>query len=210
MKALFLCEICNSGIIMGKLKIKKGGGCRINIIFRILLAVYAFCLTVISLITLVLTLRPEMIERASKLLVNDVLPNRGLTLLMLFIEVAFLGLSLMFLLSGVRSEKDKKSVSKYNNVGEIRISLNAIESIALNASKKVSGIRENKAYVTKQGDHVSVFIKTIVMPDVNIPALLEDIQVKVKKSVEESTGIAVNEVRASVENIYTGYKSRVE
>ena len=41
----------------------------------------------------------------------------------------------MFLLSGVKSEKDKKSVSKYNNVGEIRISLSAIESIALNASK---------------------------------------------------------------------------
>ena len=76
--------------------------------------------------------------------------------------------------------------------------------------RKIAGIRDNKAYVTKQGDHVSVYIKTIVMPDVNIPALLEDIQLKVKKSVEETTGIAVNEVKASVENIYTGYKSRVE
>ena len=76
--------------------------------------------------------------------------------------------------------------------------------------EKIAGIRDNKAYVTKQGDHVSVYIKTIVMPDVNIPALLEDIQLKVKKSVEETTGIAVNEVKASVENIYTGYKSRVE
>lgn len=181
-----------------------------DIIFRILLAVYAFCLTVISLITVVLTLRPEMIERASEFLVNDVLPNRGISLFLLFVEIVFFGLSLMFLLSGVRSEKDKKSVRKINNVGEIRISLNAIESIALNASKKVGGIKENKAYVTKQGDNVSVYIKTIVMPDVNIPALLEDIQVKVKKSVEETTGIAVNEVKASVENIYTGYKSRVE
>ena len=78
-----------------------------NIIFRILLAIYAFCLTVISLIAVILTLRPEMIERASTFLVKDVLPSRGLTLLMLFIEIIFLGLSLMFLLSGVKSEKDK-------------------------------------------------------------------------------------------------------
>jgi len=50
-----------------------------------------------------------------------------------------------------------------------------------------------------------IFIKTIVMPDINIPALLEDIQLKVKKSVEETTGIVVNEVKVSVENTYTGY-----
>jgi len=55
-----------------------------------------------------------------------------------------------------------------------------------------------------------IFIKTIVMPDINIPALLEDIQLKVKKSVEETTGIVVNEVKVSVENTYTGYRSRVE
>ena len=175
-----------------------------NIIFRILLAIYAFCLTVISLIAVILTLRPEMIERASTFLVKDVLPSRGLTLLMLFIEIIFLGLSLMFLLSGVKSEKDKKSVSKYNNVGEIRISLSAIESIALNASKKIAGIRDNKAYVTKQGDHVSVYIKTIVMPDVNIPALLEDIQLKVYKSGVETSGIAGKEVKASVETYIPG------
>ena len=102
-----------------------------NIIFRILLAVYAFCLTVISLITVVLTLRPEMIERASEFLVNDVLPNRGISLFLLFVEIVFFGLSLMFLLSGVRSEKDKKSVRKINNVGEIRISLNAMKALHL-------------------------------------------------------------------------------
>ncbi|GAE87655.1 hypothetical protein JCM21531_1043 [Acetivibrio straminisolvens JCM 21531] len=103
-----------------------------------------------------------------------------------------------------------KSISKYNNVGEVRISLNTIESIALAASRKLGGVKDNKAYVTKQGDNVVISIKTIVMPDINIPALLEDIQMKVKKSVEETTGIGVNEVKVSVENIYTGYRSRVE
>lgn len=181
-----------------------------NIIFRSLLAFYAFCLTVISLITMIFTLRPEMLEGASGFLVTNVLSDRGFTVLLFIIELLFFGLSLMFLLSGVKSDKDKKYISKYNNLGETRISLNTIESIALAASRKLGGVKENKAYVKKQGDNVLIFIKTIVMPDINIPALLEDIQLKVKKSVEETTGIVVNEVKVTVENTYTGYRSRVE
>ena len=106
-----------------------------NIIFRILLAFYAFCLTVISLMAVVLTLRPEMIEKVSEAFVGAIMKGRGTTLLMLFVEFTFLGLSLMFLLSGVRSRRDKKSISKYNSIGEVKISLNAIESIALAAQK---------------------------------------------------------------------------
>ena len=48
------------------------------------------------------------------------------------------------------------------------------------------------------------------MPDINIPALLEDIQLRVKKSIEETSGILVDDVKMFVENIYTGYRSRVE
>lgn len=181
-----------------------------NIIFRSLLAFYAFCLTVISLITMIVTLRPEMLDGASTFLMTNILNDRGLMVLLFIIELVFFGLSLMFLLSGVKSDKDKKTISKYNNVGEIRISLSTIESIALAASRKLGGVKDNKAYVSKHGDNVVICIKTIVMPDINIPALLEDIQLKVKKSVEETTGIGVNEVKVSVENTYTGYRSRVE
>lgn len=181
-----------------------------NIIFRVLLAFYAFCLTVISLVSMVITLRPEMFESTSTFLMENVLTNRASTILMFIVEMIFFGLSLVFLLSGVKSEKDKKSISKYNNVGEIKISLNTIESIALAASRKLGGVRETKAYVTKADDNVSIYIKTVVMPDVNIPALLEDIQLKVKKAIEETSGISVSDIKVSVENIYTGYKSRVE
>jgi len=57
-----------------------------NIIFRSLLAFYAFCLTVISLITMIFTLRPEMLEGASGFLVTNVLSDRGFTVLLFIIE----------------------------------------------------------------------------------------------------------------------------
>ncbi|TYQ13371.1 UNVERIFIED_CONTAM: putative alkaline shock family protein YloU [Acetivibrio alkalicellulosi] len=181
-----------------------------NIIFRTLLAFYAFCLTVISLILMIVTLNVDIFNKTSTYLVDNILENPSSTILLFIVELIFFGLSLMFLLSGVKSDKNKKAISKFNNTGEIKISLNTIENIALATARKLNGVRDTKAHVRKMGDNVSVHIKTIVMPDVNIPALLEDVQRKVKKSIEETSGIMVNDIKVSVDNIYTGYKSRVE
>ncbi|NLD48180.1 MAG: alkaline shock response membrane anchor protein AmaP, partial [Clostridiaceae bacterium] len=159
---------------------------------------------------MVMTLNSGMYQRTSDYIMEIILTNQASRILLFIIEIIFFGLSLVFLLSGVKSEKEKKSISKFNNVGELRISLNTIESIALAASRKLNGVKDTKAYVVKNGESVSILVKAVVLSEINIPALMEDIQIKVKRSVEETSGIIVNNVRVSVENIYTGYKSRVE
>jgi len=181
-----------------------------NMFFRVLLAVYAFILTIVSLAAMVVTVKVELFERAASYLANNVLTNRGSSIAVFIVEFILFILSMAFLLSGFRTSKDKKCVSKHTNIGEIRISLNSIESIALAAAKRLNGVRETKAYVKKLGDAVSIAIKVIVLSDVNIPALSEDIQARVKKAVEESSGIGVNDINVIVDNIYTGYKPRVE
>ncbi|AUG57664.1 alkaline shock response membrane anchor protein AmaP [Acetivibrio saccincola] len=181
-----------------------------NIFFRILLAFYAFCLTVISLILMIVTLNKEMFINITNFLEKTVLSNKASVILLFIVELIFFGLSLMFLLSGVRSERNRKSITRFNKIGEVKISLNTIENIALAASRRNNGVRDSKAYVKRTGENVSVHIRVVVMPDINIPALLEDIQKRVKKSVEETSGILVDDVKVFVENIYTGYRSRVE
>ena len=165
---------------------------------------------IVSLIACSITIRPEIFTNISSYISEDVLPNHSAKLIMFVITLIFLVLSVMFLFSGFKSNKDKKAVSKYTNIGEIKISLNSIESIALNSSRKLAGVRETKAYVTKLSDSVSIVIKTVILTDINIPALSEDIQIKVKTSVEETTGIKVNDVSVIVDNIHTGFKARVE
>lgn len=181
-----------------------------NILFRILLTVYAFCLTIISVIAMLVTFKPVLFDNISFYLSENVLQNYGPKIIMFSIAFIFFVLSLVFLLSGFKSGKDKKAVSKYTNIGEIKISLNSIENIALTASRKLMGVKETRAYVTKLDDSIMVLIKAVVLPDINIPSLSEDIQTRVKSSIEESSGIKVNEVKVLIENIYTGYKSRVE
>lgn len=185
-----------------------------NIFFRVLLAFYAFCLAVISAICMIITVKTEIFAIIYRYIDDFVFSNKspGPRVVMFLITLLFFILSIMFLLSGVKSSKDKKAVSKHTNIGEVRISLNSIENIALNASRKVNGVKDTKALVKKHDDSVEVIAKIVVMPDMNIPAITEDVQLRIKKSVEECSGISVKEVKAVVESIYSGsiVKSRVE
>lgn len=181
-----------------------------NIFSRILLFVYAICLTIISFIAMIVAASPKFFNTISDYVKYNILTNRLGDFIMFIVALIFWGTSLIFLFSGFRNNKDKKAMSKFTNIGEIKISLDTLESIALAASRKLNGVKDTKAHVTKYEDGVIIVIRAVVLPDINIPALSEDIQLKVKKSIEESSGVRVNHVKVLVENIYTGYRSRVE
>ncbi len=185
-----------------------------NILFRVLLAIYAFCLALVSAITICITIRPELFNSIADYLSENVFAQGtiGMRIAVFTIGLIFFALSLVFLLSGVKSNKDKKAVSKHTNIGEIRISLNSIENIAINASKKAGGVRETKTSVKKAEDGVDIEVRIVVMPDLSIPAISEDVQGRVKKAVEEASGIVVKQVKVIVDSIYSGvtYKARVE
>jgi len=136
----------------------------------------------------------------------------GFRIAVFITALVFFVLSIVFLLSGVKSNKDKKAVSKHTNIGEIRISLNSIENIAINASRKVNGVKDSKTFVKKAEDGVEIEVRTVVMPDMSIPVISEDVQAKVKKAVEDTAGVLVKQVKVIVDSIYGGvtYKPRVE
>ncbi len=182
-----------------------------NIILRVLLAIYAFFLTIASLFAMLVTIRSDLLTKTYIYLFNDVLNFRNPSIIMFIIASIFFCLSLTFLLSGFKPEGDKKAIVKYNKNGDIRITLNSIENIALATSRKLNGIRDSKAYVYKSGEGVVITVKAIVLPEVNVPTLSEDMQFKVKSAVEDCTGVRVDSVRVIIESIFTGYKAaRVE
>lgn len=185
-----------------------------NIFFRVLLAIYAFCLAMVSALSMYISIRPRVYTGISEFLANNVFADgaTGNRIAVFAISLLFFIMSLIFLLSGIKSNKDKKAVSKHTNIGEIRISLNSIENIALNASKKANGIKESKAVVKKMEDGVSVDVKIVVLPDLRIPEVSEEIQSRVKKAVEDSAGIPVKQVKVIVDSISSSvaFKARVE
>ncbi|NLK86996.1 MAG: alkaline shock response membrane anchor protein AmaP [Clostridiaceae bacterium] len=185
-----------------------------KILFRVLLAVYAFCLAVFSAFAMYVVIVPQAFVDISESIIHVISTDNATALRVAVFVTAllFFALSIMFLLSGVRSGKDKKAVSKHTNIGEIRISLNSIENIAINACKRSNGIKESKTLVKKADDGVDIEVRVVVMPDISIPVISEEVQGCVKKSVEDASGITVRNVRVIVDSIYSGvtYKPRVE
>lgn len=181
-----------------------------NLLFRIMLAVYGFCLTIISFLAIILTLNHDLLDSIYRYLRIDVLGNKLATFVFFFLALVFLVLSLTFLLSGFRMGKDKKAVSKHTNIGEIKITLNSIENIALNTARRINGIRDIRAGVSKSNDTVSITLKAVVMSDICIPDLSAGLQLQVKKAVEETAGIAVSHVKVVVDGIYSSIRPKVE
>ncbi|KNY26771.1 alkaline shock response membrane anchor protein AmaP [Pseudobacteroides cellulosolvens] len=178
---------------------------------RAILGIYFVVVIIFTMAIMFLTVMPDSFESISTYISSNLLTNNVFQCIVFFGGLGILAVSVILLLSGTNDDTEKRTISKKTEIGEIKVSLNSIESIALAATKRLSGIKEAKAYVYKGMEGVTVVIKAVVLSDVNIPILSEDIQVKVKKTVEDTSGIRVIEVKVIVDNIFVGYnKNRVE
>lgn len=172
-----------------------------KIISKILLVIYSLVFAFISAVAVAVTVDKNLLADIYKFLTDTVLKNGGYKLIMFCIGLLLLILSLYFIAIIFRTRREKKSVNKVTDIGEISISLMSLENIALSATKKLDGISGTKAIVSRQDKNVAITIRTHVYPDINIPSLSEKIQSIVKNAVEDISGIAVNSVRVFVESI---------
>ncbi len=179
-----------------------------NIFYRMLLALYGVCLMFISLLTILLTLKPEIFDR-----ISDFISTKALSTYVVptfFIAFIFFIISFTFLFSGFKSYKSKQAVTRMTDIGDINISLDTIGNIAISTCRKITGVRDSKGEVKKLANGVLIIIKVVTLSEVNIPNVSEEIQKRVKKSVEEISGVNVQTVKVIVDNVYHGLKSRVE
>lgn len=134
------------------------------------------------------------------------------------ITVAIIGIvlfliSIRFLIVSLsRSSVSSQSVDQRTEYGDIRISIETMENLALKAAMKQKGVKDLKARVNATDAGMDIVLRTIVDGEVAIPQLTEDIQKSVKAYLEEITGIPVTNVSVYIANIVQSntIKSRVE
>ena len=111
-------------------------------------------------------------------------------------------IGLIPLLLGIFSPgKRPETVLQRGDLGEVNITLNALENMVLRVVQRTKGVRGSRRRVlaTPQGLTVTLGIRAAA--DENLPALTEELQKKIKEYLEGVTGIAVAEVRVKVEDI---------
>jgi hypothetical protein len=91
---------------------------------------------------------------------------------------------------------------KTTELGTIRVSTSTLNSLALKAVRSFQDVKEVKSLVLTDMEQVRIRLRLLVMPGANIPDLTQQMQVEVKKYVEEHAGIIVSEVMVLVDNLY--------
>lgn len=171
-----------------------------NILDRLILGIYTFCLAAISLF-IVLILTHVVPYAYLNTYINVVRENSDYAKIAIAIAVIFFLVSLRFLLSGIGRKKAVKAVEKTSELGSIIISLTSIESIILSAVKELDGIMEIKTVIERAGDGVKVELKAVVTPERSIPELSAVIQARTKEAVERVAGIGVSSIEVLVEDV---------
>jgi len=99
------------------------------------------------------------------------------------------------------SKKKPEAVLLTGPLGEVRISLLALENLVLRVVQQMREIRDSSRRVLYTPQGLVVYLHVRVLPDHKLPDLTAELQNSVKNYLEDITGIIVKEVKVSVENI---------
>lgn len=123
-------------------------------------------------------------------------------------------ISLRFLYISVRSGSGRApSIDQRTSFGDIRISFETVENLALKTASRMKGVKDLKARVHIAETGLEIVLRMIVDGEHSIPELTEEVQRSVKSHIEEITGIPVASVSVYIANIIqsgTSFRSRVE
>jgi uncharacterized alkaline shock family protein YloU/uncharacterized membrane protein len=181
---------------------------------RLLLFIYTFIIACIMIVLMCMTfgwIGYHLAENYLDNLYHEPLVRNSL----LIVSIAFLMISLRFFYLAVRrNQTESPSVNLPSAHGNVSISIETIQNVALRASGRIKGLNELKARIQVKDSGLEIDLRTKVDGDSSIPQITEDVQRIVKEQVELLTGIPVAKVSIHVTNIVSlavpTFKSRVE
>ena len=162
---------------------------------RVLLTVYTLALMVFSALSLVVAVGYQEPYRAFHLAFISP-QGRWITgVVSLLVLVA----SLRLLYSAFA--QPRAQVIHLTDLGQVRISREAVEHLAQRVARGVSGVRDVRPQVQIDGDRIRARMRIWVTPDVNIPNLAGRLQAELRRAVLEVVGVELAALDLAVENI---------
>lgn len=162
---------------------------------RLLLTAYTLALMVFSALSLVVAIGYQEPYRAFHLAL--ITPQgRWITgAASLLVLVA----SLRLLYSAFAQPRSQ--VVHLTDLGQVRISREAVEHLAQRVARGVNGVRDVRPHVQIEGDRIRARMRIWVTPDVNIPNLAARLQAELRRAILEVVGVELAALDLAVENI---------
>lgn len=160
----------------------------------VMAALFVFGVAVLGWTTPLESLQIYLMQERAKIITGTVI------LFFLFISMKF------FLRALSMEEAPEQAVVKETKMGQIRVSVRALENMVSRVAYQVKGVRDINPRVSCQPEGVKVFIKAELSPDSSVPDVTNEIQVRIKDYITENVGISVESVKILVEDISTEIK----
>lgn len=106
----------------------------------------------------------------------------------------------------------ERSIVRATGLGEVHVSLRAIQTLARRAAAQVQGIREVdvEVYPAGAGD-VNVRVAVTVAPDHSIPELCDEVQARIDQYLRQTAGVSCGQIRILVRGVAReGHRTRSE
>ncbi|MNZ89565.1 hypothetical protein D3C78_1084950 [compost metagenome] len=184
----------------------------VKVVDKLLLFLYSIVIGCLSIFMIAVGF-----ELISKDLMNDLVIDLyqldSIQITLIIIGFILLAISLRFFIVSLhRGAASAPSIDQRTDFGDIRISIETIENLALKSASRQRGVKDLRARIRTTDAGLDIVIRAVVDGESSIPVLTEEIQRSVREHVEEITGIPVTNVSVYVANIIqsTAFKSRVE
>jgi uncharacterized alkaline shock family protein YloU len=190
----------------------EGGATLVKVVDKLLLFLYSIVIGCVSVFLLSIGFGWISSDLLNEL-VGDIYRVDSIQITLAVTGVILFILSLrFFIVSLQRGSASAPSIDQRTDFGDIRISLETIENLALKAASRQRGVKDLRARIRATDAGLDIVIRAVVDGESSIPVLTEEIQRAVKEHVEDIAGIPVTNVAVYVANIIqTGtFKSRVE
>lgn len=174
-----------------------------GIIDRIILSIYTFLLAFLSFAAILLSLRLIPMELAWTSL-GYIYGQWEASL----VGAVFFLVSIRLLLAGLRSRKTKDTIVHHNEIGDVHITLTAVENLVEKTVRHLRGVRGLKVKVALAPQGITVRIKAVVSPESHVPTVADEIQKRVHEHIKNTVGIELADVQVTVDNISNDFKAK--
>lgn len=113
--------------------------------------------------------------------------------------VAFIGIFLV--LNMLFTKKEKIAKVSGNDIGQVTMSMDAIQSMINRTVSNIGGIKEVTPKLKIVGDKVAICLHITVQSDMIVPELGTAIQKAVKEDLETMAGVAIAEIKVLVSSV---------
>ncbi len=184
----------------------------IKVVDKMLLFLYSIVIIIISLTAAAVGfgwIPKDLTERW----LGFVYQEQAIQITVIAVSLTIFLISVRFLfVSFYRGSASAQSIDQRTDFGDIRISMETIENLALKAASRNRSIKDLRARIKVTDAGLEIAIRTVIDGETSIPQLTEEVQGAVKSHVEEITGMPVANVAVFVANVISAntFKSRVE